>query len=111
MFQIPSPHPPGKRERRGDRFCVNLYTISKFGVIFHKLMNSGPVIQNWNMKPKKKVPPATPVPTSKVYRAHRERQRRQILDAAQELFNERGIDRVTIAEIVGATGIRPTTLY
>ena len=63
------------------------------------------------MKPKKKVLKSPPVSTSKVYRAHRERQRRRILDAAQELFNERGIDRVTIAEIVDATGIRPTTLY
>jgi AcrR family transcriptional regulator len=45
------------------------------------------------------------------YRAHRERQRRRILAAAQGLFDERGIDRVTVAEIVGLAGIRPSTLY
>lgn len=45
------------------------------------------------------------------YHAHRERQRRRILAAAQELFDARGIDRVTVAEIVTATGVRPSTLY
>ena len=45
------------------------------------------------------------------YRAHRERQRRRILSAAQELFDAKGIDRVTVAEIVTATGIRASTLY
>ena len=45
------------------------------------------------------------------YRSHRERQRRRILSAAQELFDQRGIDRVTVAEIVNATGIRASTLY
>jgi AcrR family transcriptional regulator len=52
-------------------------------------------------------PPAPP----KLYRAHRERQRGRILKAAQELFNARGIEGVTITEIVTATGVRPTTLY
>jgi AcrR family transcriptional regulator len=52
--------------------------------------------------------PATP---SGSYRAHRERQQRRILAAAQDLFDERGIDRVTVAEIVTAAGIRPSTLY
>ena len=45
------------------------------------------------------------------YTAHRGRQRRRILDAAQALFDARGIDRVTVAEIVGETGIRASTLY
>lgn len=45
------------------------------------------------------------------YRAHRERQCRRILTAAQELFDTRGIDRVTMADIVSATGIRASTLY
>ncbi len=45
------------------------------------------------------------------YRAHRERQRRRILAAAQELFDLRGIDRVTMADIVSAAGIRASTLY
>ena len=45
------------------------------------------------------------------YRAHRERQSRRILAAAQELFDVRGIDRVSVAEIVSAAGIRASTLY
>ncbi len=45
------------------------------------------------------------------YSSHRERQRRRILDAAEKLFDERGIDRVTIADLVNAAGIRPSTLY
>jgi AcrR family transcriptional regulator len=45
------------------------------------------------------------------YSAHRERQRRRILSAAQSLFDARGIDRVTVAEIVAETGIRASTLY
>src|SRR5579862_9125986 len=50
---------------------------------------------------------AAPAP----YRAHRERQRRRILTAARELFDVRGIDRVTVADIVAAAGIRASTLY
>lgn len=45
------------------------------------------------------------------YHAHRERQRRRILDAAWKLFDERGIDRVTMAEITSAAGVRPSTMY
>jgi AcrR family transcriptional regulator len=45
------------------------------------------------------------------YSSHRDRQRRRILDAAERLFDERGIDRVTIADIVNAAGIRASTLY
>ncbi|HTA85633.1 MAG TPA: helix-turn-helix domain-containing protein, partial [Silvibacterium sp.] len=45
------------------------------------------------------------------YRAHRERQRRRILAASEELFDQRGIDRATMAEIVSAAGIRASTLY
>ena len=45
------------------------------------------------------------------YLAHRERQRRRILDAARELFDGRGIDRVTMAEVVTAAGIRASTMY
>ena len=47
----------------------------------------------------------------RTYDSHRERQRRRILEAAETLFVERGIDRVTIADIVNAAGIRPSTLY
>ncbi|TCK75303.1 TetR/AcrR family transcriptional regulator [Acidipila rosea] len=45
------------------------------------------------------------------YHQHRERQRRRILDAAKEIFDERGIDRTTMAEIMAATGLRASTLY
>ncbi len=45
------------------------------------------------------------------YHAHRERQRRRILDAAWKLFDERGIDRVTMAEITAASGVQPSTIY
>ncbi len=45
------------------------------------------------------------------YHAHRERQRRRILDAAETLFDQRGIDRVSMADITSASGIRASTLY
>ena len=55
---------------------------------------------------------AANVPSKRgTYSSHRERQRRRILDAAERLFDERGIDRVTIADIVNAAGIRASTLY
>ena len=50
-------------------------------------------------------------PARGTYTTHRNRQRRRILDAAARLFDERGIDRVTIADIVQAAGIRASTLY
>ena len=50
-------------------------------------------------------------PTRRIYSSHRERQRRRILEAAEKLFDERGIDRVTMSEIVNAAGIRASTLY
>ena len=45
------------------------------------------------------------------YFAHRERQRRRILDAARTLFDTRGIDRVTMAEITLGSGVQPSTMY
>ena len=45
------------------------------------------------------------------YHLHRERQRRRILDAAQKLFDERGLDRTTMAEVISASGVRASTLY
>src|SRR5947209_20007884 len=45
------------------------------------------------------------------YHAHRERQRRRILDAAEKLFDEHGIDRVTMADITSASGVRASTMY
>ncbi len=50
-------------------------------------------------------------PAPNGYHAHRERQRRRILDAAEELFDQRGIDRVTMAEITLASGVRASTVY
>jgi AcrR family transcriptional regulator len=50
-------------------------------------------------------------PPRRVYSAHRDRQRRRILDAAEKLFDERGIDRVTMADIIAASGIRASTMY
>jgi len=47
----------------------------------------------------------------RTYHAHRERQRRRILEAAEKLFDERGIDRTTMAEITTAAGIRTSTMY
>ena len=49
--------------------------------------------------------------SASTYKAHRERQRRRILDAASELFDERGIDGVTMAEITSASGVQPSTMY
>lgn len=57
------------------------------------------------MPPKKTKKPAS------TYHAHRERQRRRILDAASKLLDERGIDRVTMAEITTASGVQPSTMY
>ncbi len=45
------------------------------------------------------------------YHAHRERQRRRILDAAEKLFDELGIDRTTMADLTTASGLRPSTMY
>ncbi len=50
-------------------------------------------------------------PEAHTYHAHRERQRRRILDAAERLFDEHGIDRVTMADIISAIGLRASTMY
>jgi AcrR family transcriptional regulator len=56
--------------------------------------------------------PSTDAALSKTtYQAHRQRQTRRILDAAMKLFDERGIDRVTMAEITEASGVRASTIY
>jgi AcrR family transcriptional regulator len=49
--------------------------------------------------------------SASTYHLHRGRQRRRILDAAKALFDERGIDRTTMAEIMSASGLRASTLY
>jgi AcrR family transcriptional regulator len=50
-------------------------------------------------------------PTPNTYHAHRDRQRRRILEAAEKLFDERGIGRVTMADITSASGVRASTTY
>ena len=52
-----------------------------------------------------------PSPRRGAYSSHRERQRRRILDAAEALFIQHGIDRVTIADIVNRAGVRASTIY
>ena len=54
---------------------------------------------------------AVAAPKQNTYHAHRERQRRRILDAARSLFDERGIERVTMAELTSASGLQPSTMY
>lgn len=56
-------------------------------------------------------PSSTVPPSGHTYHAHRERQRCRILDAAQKVFDQRGIDRVTMAEIITASGVRASTMY
>lgn len=46
-----------------------------------------------------------------VYRAHRDRQRGLILNTARTLFAQRGIEQVTLAEIVTAAGLTRSTIY
>jgi AcrR family transcriptional regulator len=53
----------------------------------------------------------TKAKSASTYHHHRERQRRRILDAAKALFDERGIDRTTMAEVMSASGLRASTLY
>jgi len=55
--------------------------------------------------------PTRPKKAANGYPAHRQRQRRRILDAAWKLFDGRGIDRVTMAEITSASAVQPSTLY
>ena len=45
------------------------------------------------------------------YTAHRMRQRLRILSAAEGLFIQLGVDRVSMLEITAACGVQPSTLY
>jgi AcrR family transcriptional regulator len=56
------------------------------------------------------MPTASQTP-AKTYHVHRERQRRRILESAERLFDEFGIDRVTMSEITSASGVRTSTVY
>ncbi len=53
----------------------------------------------------------TSTTSPRTYHIHRDRQRRRILDAAEKLFDEHGIDRVTMTEIISATELRTSTIY
>jgi AcrR family transcriptional regulator len=57
------------------------------------------------------MPTANPTPAPRTYHLHRERQRRRILESAERLFDEFGIDRVTMSEITSASGVRTSTVY
>jgi AcrR family transcriptional regulator len=54
---------------------------------------------------------ANPTSSPRTYHIHRERQRRRILDAAEKLFDQYGIDRVTMTEIISSTELRTSTIY
>jgi len=57
------------------------------------------------------MPTANPTSSPRTYHIHRERQRRRILEAAEKVFDERGIDRVTMTEIISASELLPSTIY
>jgi len=57
------------------------------------------------------VPTTDRQPATNAYHGHRGRQQRRILEAAEKLFDEHGIDRVTMADITSASGLRASTLY
>lgn len=48
---------------------------------------------------------------SKIYRAHRENQREHILEVAEHLLVDHGIDRVSLSDIARAARITRNTLY
>jgi|SRR5450432_3125999 AcrR family transcriptional regulator len=58
-----------------------------------------------------KMPTTRPSLSPRTYHLHRERQRCRILEAAEALFDEKGIDRVTMTEIISATELRTSTIY
>jgi AcrR family transcriptional regulator len=57
------------------------------------------------------VPQKSTKPKANAYHAHRGRQRRRILSAAEKLFEAQGIDRTTMAEVISASELRPSTIY
>lgn len=58
-----------------------------------------------------RMPRTNSEPKGNTYHVHRGRQRRRILSAAEKLFDERGIDRTTMAEVIAASELRPSTVY
>jgi AcrR family transcriptional regulator len=61
--------------------------------------------------PQAETQPANQTSSPRTYHIHRERQRRRILDAAEKLFDQHGIDRVTMTEIISSTELRTSTIY
>jgi len=61
--------------------------------------------------PQAETQPANQTSSPRTYHIHRERQRRRILDAAEKLFDQYGIDRVTMTEIISSTELRTSTIY
>ena len=57
------------------------------------------------------MPPKPSQPEPRTYRAHRDRQRARILTAAANLFDQQGIDRTTMAELIAASQLRTSTIY
>jgi AcrR family transcriptional regulator len=57
------------------------------------------------------MPQKSTKPKANAYHAHRGRQRRRILSAAEKLFEAQGIDRTTMAEVISASELRPSTIY
>jgi AcrR family transcriptional regulator len=49
--------------------------------------------------------------TTGIYANHRENQREWILEVAENLFIEKGIEKVTIADIATASRLTRATLY
>ena len=49
--------------------------------------------------------------TSGIYKAHRQNQREWILEAAEDLFIQRGVTQVTMADIAEASHVTRATLY
>ena len=57
------------------------------------------------------MPVKNPASPPRTYHVHRKRQRRRILEAAEKLFDEHGIDRVTMTEIISGSELRTSTIY
>ena len=66
---------------------------------------------SFDFMPQAETQPANQASSPRTYHIHRERQRRRILDAAEKLFDQHGIDRVTMTEIISSTELRTSTIY
>lgn len=57
------------------------------------------------------MPATDPASQPRRYQAHRDNQRERIVDAAEELFIQQGIDRVSISDIARAARLTRNTVY